>query len=896
MFARPGMMEVECMNDAELRASVRGIAEFFAHGSGCDVGPAPMQLVLDGTGLPIRRLGMAPPPGVHPRVFFGPEDVDALRKRLQGTVVGRDALSFMEGVLFLLSHTIKDYNDKEKCRWSWRVTHQQNPRKNRLGNVGYYANGFNQYHALLHGKFDELQEIEGHNYTSWTIFTAKLAILAFKLLLFPNEKLAHELAEVLDAYARWNGCRPKPRRFAGGLHLAMAYDFHYNSMSPAQRDRFRTFLAQNMDWCIACLDIGVATTSNWITLCQQTPIQLMAIEGELDEARDGVSNQRAALFFKRCMLANYNFLTYGWYPSGQPFEGQGKNEQNNVMYVAFARRGYNFFAHPHAQAYATCYLNATMWPDSSRAIHWDSLGGMMKQNPLFDVLGTRFGYPTDLRAAFPYRAYMERDQAPGSGMIGCTNEIANLNAKFDNGLLNLLMLACDFLDVDDAKGAGKASARDPDGSEGGSAPERGALASRDWSRLSRASRPELDFFCPYGGLLISRSDHSPDAIHFTMHTRQDIGGHTHSDRNGISLIALRRAFIQNVPQFGFLTSTVWASGISKVDGRGLDLGRAPSKVVWQQGSWMSGDATYAYNFEWAFRNGDGLPPDTPMKPEPKKPRWIPVPETTNDFKHPAGRIPYAYGDLPYFQSAHWRHAPKISSFQKRARAIQFDQMYRHAGVVRGALHSYVLCVDDIALRDKQRDIAVEWGVILAKDLELLQHVPPKNGYNAATDLVLAEPEVSAIVKKNGAHHVAASGPHPSGARRMLLIRCLDPGGLAAFSRVAFEPLEPGGTIPARQGRPDNRLVLERVATPRASFRIMMYPHLDTDPVPELKCSGDDAMELVWPDQSDRVTFSPYTKVRKDGAQVQITGVVVSRDGVASPLVDTRETFEPADVF
>jgi len=47
------------------------------------------------------------------------------------------------------------------------------------------------------------------------------------------------------------------------------------------------------------------------------------------------------------MRAYWNFITYGWYKSGVPYEGMGKNYQFVTAMIAAAKRGYSLLGHPH---------------------------------------------------------------------------------------------------------------------------------------------------------------------------------------------------------------------------------------------------------------------------------------------------------------------------------------------------------------------------------------------------------------------------------------------------------------------------------------------------------------------------------------------------------------------
>ena len=49
------------------------------------------------------------------------------------------------------------------------------------------------------------------------------------------------------------------------------------------------------------------------------PAMVMSIEGDIPgSAVEGWDNDRLSTYFRLIMKSTYNFLTYGWYSSGEP--------------------------------------------------------------------------------------------------------------------------------------------------------------------------------------------------------------------------------------------------------------------------------------------------------------------------------------------------------------------------------------------------------------------------------------------------------------------------------------------------------------------------------------------------------------------------------------------------
>ena len=104
-------------------------------------------------------------------------------------------------------------------------------------------------------------------------------------------------------------------------------------MTPAQRDIARAGIAKMIPAKILYgTDVAPhATTSNWSTLNSFELILNLSIEGE-EGYRPEITEQFCSVY--------RNFITYGWYESGAPYEGLGKNYQFNITMIPMAMRGY----------------------------------------------------------------------------------------------------------------------------------------------------------------------------------------------------------------------------------------------------------------------------------------------------------------------------------------------------------------------------------------------------------------------------------------------------------------------------------------------------------------------------------------------------------------------------
>jgi len=346
---------------------------------------------------------------------------------------------------------------------------------------------------------------------------------------------------------------------------------------------------------------------------------IMAIEGETEKARDGWSTQELHGFYKDIMKAYYKFYTYGWYASGAPYEGTGKNYQFNMMMAAYAKRGFNFYTHPHVQAYATKFLPAQLQPYGHFITSYDTIGGSGFDPEVGgqiyhaqDLIGVKWGYPDDPSVDFAWRNFLETPYKDSNGEKQTFTDINTYKitprSNYVNSLLNLAMMASDF--------------------NGG-----------DRTAQNTAALGSLTFNGKERGLIVTRSDFTEDAMALRFHVRQDTGGHTFGDRNSFNLSALGRVWVRN-PN-GYIPETEWSSGllvnnegitITEQDGR---KARQPGRIAHYQdnplATMITGDATYAYSNEWSWPVRD--PSNTNVRSG-----WEAVMESWNDFRHPDNQL------------------------------------------------------------------------------------------------------------------------------------------------------------------------------------------------------------------------------------------------------------------
>jgi hypothetical protein len=211
------------------------------------------------------------------------------------------------------------------------------------------------------------------------------------------------------------------------------------------------------------------------------------------------------------MGSHHKFLTYGWFPSGAGLEGHGKNYLFGVHMIAYARRGYDFFSHPHTRAYGRKWLPAITQPFGYSFTAYDLLGGS-GPNPekgrfflnTLDYIALKWMYPDDASVDFTWRNFVLTEYKDSAGNWQTFPDLRDAKFTLRNVYHNQLLPAAIFAsDVS---------------------------STNTWQAQNAIARPQLDFLDVDGGTLVSRSSHDADAASLLFHVRQDFGGHTFADR------------------------------------------------------------------------------------------------------------------------------------------------------------------------------------------------------------------------------------------------------------------------------------------------------------------------------------------------------------------------------
>lgn len=821
--------------------------------------------------------GVSPPPahGIHPRVYFNAEDLPAIRSRLANTAVGQESMKMIRLYTDFLRNGRSIAWDSKPA--SFKLMPDGTAR---IGNAGLYDRSL-VYNQLIAGTTTKLAEmITANDGTGLYTLAGAMSLEAFECLVDEGQPgiatRAQNLAAAMNTWAvyvlalpdfphpggAWGSVNFNNQHQIGGHLSALTYDMVFNAMSPTQRTNVRNVLAKLMSAYRASEYTGVgcapeAVATNWVAINSFKLITACALEGEIVSADHGFSSADLAGWFARAMGAHHSFITYGWFASGAGLEGQGKNYLFGAHMIPYARRGYDFFSHPHTRAYGRSWMPAVTQPFGYSFTAYDLLGGSgsdPEKGRLFlnslDYIGMKWMYPGDDAVDFSWRNFVLTEYKDSGGnpqtFLDLREAKFTLRSVYQNQLLPAAIFAADI------------------------------SSTSTWQAQNATARPSLDYLDAEGGTLVSRSGHDADAAALLFHVRQDFGGHTLADRNTFTLSALGRLFV-NYNSGGTNSGLQAARFHSIVEVDGLSMATTPKEGVkcripaklaaWSPGggdaTFATGDATYAYSNDWdwiAYTVSPSLRSGFTFDNN-----------NHNTFRRSGNKIPEAFGNTPFVSFPHWVNPGQFEGIQSRP-FNPMRQVYRTIGLVRGE-KPYVLVIDDVRKDDATR--TYKWFASIPEDLTIVTGSSLPAGADPLTDVVLQEP--------------TATG------NRRLLVRILNANGtpvLGSAPSVLGTSLAYTETINSPTTTEDwKRLVIERSGTVAPDFRVLLFPFRSGDALPVTGFSGN-SLTVTLGSQSDVFAFSPRSATVA-GQTVTMSEFTLNRND--STLLDYRNQIEPTAV-
>ena len=794
----------------------------------------PRKVVFDMTG--VKTPNQIPAPGIHPRIYCTPSDHDDIARRLKETECGRE---MWKNLLCQVNYMKGTFDPKADYA-------QPNPysgKKDRIDfgrlKSGNTQNAGNRYKALVQG--DTTQKTEGF----WHVFPLE----AFRCWIENDQAAAKDLSAAVTTALKIEQANraTNPKLMTGplaqpiaGIHLGYTYDFLYNFLTPEQKKLLHDEIA-NGTWNhdnYGTFNEAVISRSNWATFSYWL-IPTLAIEGE-----PGFNDLKIRGMYRGWR----NLMTYGWFPSGANFEGEAKNQLGGDGILAFALRSKdygidNLASHPNVRANVARFTPHSVIPTRDGFVKYDLLGGVHGKPYAEDLLALKYLIPNDKAIDFAYCAAVGDHYENLPNRCESGGYEPTVGGGYHDPMIPFLVFATDF---------------DP--------------ANTDPGNLGLGNT----FFCGDRALLMTRSGWDTNAVMINLHVRQANGGHPFADRNSIMVAGAGRVWapiygwgyegFQNVnngevviddhhqPEYDYTPGTM----ADFVDATNATFAVGDSKYPWDW-KWNRLDnwgSKGRYTEQDINTNGVKIPPGYELEKH-----------TINDFS-------YAKHDDDYLK-APLGHQPdwlKIKgSLCPVSRATNYPVQYawRTAGVIRGT-HPYGLVIDDIRKDDTQHDYT--WYLPLEHDVQIVS--TQKNG-DRGLDLVLtgndpAQTNAPGAGKSNTAPLPAmrdTNSPVPAG-QPMLLVRFLeiknDPKVVPATE--AKEPTILEDEPPANpKGHYLQRV--RRLAIPahsvEPSFKVLLYPYRQGDPLPATAWDGTNAVTVSWPEQKDRLEFTKSTTGKTD---------------------------------
>jgi hypothetical protein len=780
-----------------------------------------------------------PAPGIHPRIIFNPEDVPLIKERLQKTKAGQavdaairsnnltmltgpgakfgkeyDALAL--GDVKMIDIYTLPYNEL-KTKYPSEIFPTPDPKTNPKGEKPMemdpnipYTTMYEAFRCLL-----DDDQVGGKKVAGVITSLAKIADVQLSKNI-ADAKAKYEKAnsnpkktvEPVDDSSNFQEVGQGPTREGS---LGLDYDFAFNFMTQEQRDTVRSFISHATKGMggIGCETLRTlhTGTSNHISWCSGRGLFVIcAIEGE--PGYDPTT-------WDRFSNAQLNFIN-ALYPTGEAFEGWGKDFIFMEHMVIMAKRGKNILGSCNVRAAFNNYFIASMNPWGNGFTFCDSLagsGGKVARNA--DVLMYHTLFPKDVAGDFVYRNQIEENY----DFVGSKN----LNTHHPFAVMDSLCCAIFSSDLM-------------------------PTAWDDESKQVTKDRP-LTYFSEDTGNMITRSAWGKNDLYMSYLNRSVPGGHVYSDRSHFSMYGLGRFwsiyhFMRQIHE-QYLPAN---RSVLMADGNGPSIMEARSAEFIDHPlvTFSCTDLSKTWNYKNTYVEKPGVGAQK-----------IQNPFSYNDFRlhaSPLSWMNYSIGQLPNWQTS---LKPDPSEKADWYKVYDVKKAFRTAGLIRGN-HPYALIVDDLQLDDKPH--AYDWGMILADDLTLgsVKTTSTEPG-KASADIILDEN----LKASKGETNAPANDRH-------LLVRVLSATALTEpASKVELMAVP---NPPQRDMQINKLHITANCVSPE--FKVLLFPFKKDMALPTATWNADHtAVTIAWPDQSDVITFSPdkngrtLVKIKRDSAEL-----------------------------
>ena len=770
------------------------------------------EVKFDQTG--IRTLRQVPPAGVHPRIFFGPDELGDVRKRLKETRTGQEA---WKNILCWTEMMKGNYDENaayaQPDRWNggFGGLHSRVPLF-RLGIPREKGFAYNHhpkaaaiYQSLIDGTATEFPDY----------YWNAMALEAFRCLIENDKKGAEAVCKAtITAMKIDQAKRAADPKLAGKIseqpvgkfQLAFIYDFVFNWMTPEQKQAVHDEIAVGT-WShdnYGTFNTAESSRSNWATFSYWL-YEVLAIEGE-----QGFNELKVRGMYRGWR----NLMTYGWFQSGATYEGEAKNQlgMDGILLFSTREKAYGFenlCGHPYLQAYATKFLPHSINSMQNGFNKYDLLGGSRLStggaNPS-DMLGLKYMFPNDKTIDWIYR------KAIGENY----ENVPDRPDGYYNALLFFAIYATDF---------------EP--------------ANNDVTKLNLGNT----FFCGERALMMTRSSWDKDATMLNMHTRAANGGHAFSDRNAIMVAGAGRIWSPN----GYANFYTAENSEVCIDGKNQSL-NSPGRVVDfkdnTDATFVTGDAKYCWDWSLQTLNkkrGYYTIDDVKAGKVEIPKGFEPVKQTTNDFAFT--KLSFAYLNKPLFESSHWILPSGALSPVVRKVNYPVKKAFRTAGLIRGS-QPYILVIDDI-----QKDSAVhhyDWTLGLEKDIQIAK-IDKKNDREMDIILTGFDPDQKQKPLPEALPSLLEPGKSIPKGQPMLLIRVLNCSN-SGKDGINPQIVEMPNRSDSKKYQPIRRLIIPSDAV-SPDYKVLIFAYKQGAALPKTSWNGKHSEVTVsWANQKDVISF------------------------------------------
>jgi hypothetical protein len=739
------------------------------------------------------RFKKPPEPYVHPRVYFGPEDLPRLRRHLRESRLARTQMELMRGRCLQISPDEQDWLGVPYSRKEFGAVYTNYLARGlrinrRMGYHGPWVGGW--INELARGKDPE------HLAGKWHLNTPEAKGRQHMMHLLPYEalrclidgddvggrRLAAALVTICDRFAQhMDQYGPKETNWQrvyqnlSSSAIGLTYDWIYPYMTDEQRGKVRTFVG---DITRGKTFIGLdqvpafpGNTTNWIIIHMNLLPLILSIQGE-----EGYDD----MVYRRCIEGMRKWVYVACGPQGAPFEGFNKSTYAPHWLIPMAKQGVDLIGTEYSKNVYRKYGLHTMLPFGRRHVFETGIGRMR------DVRAMKHAHPDDPVIDLIYGAAVETFLRPDYEPVWM-----NIRTTYAPDWSHVFV--CD----------------DPTGLRGQAFDYEELFD--DVMAYLRDKKEPLSFYSDYRGVMTARTGWDRNATFLLFEPRNVPGGHTWDSRNDFALASHGRLW-GNRPEATEGSSD--RRSVILVDGKGMGhqclQGRTVALADNEHATFCVGDATWAYSYRADAKGArieDVTPNDSRLKPSPLP--WM---------AQPWGMLPaWNTGKVGGDRHGHWSpHNP-------------MQRAYRTIGLVRGE-HPYVLVVDDY--RKDNKEHWYEWLMQVPDDVALLRATRYGDGM---VDLLLGEPEYR---------------------RQLLLVRVLEAGdgagvpeSLAGGAKVDEYSFESRGRAESCQ-----RVVLPMNAV-EGRYKVLLYPHRQGDPLPETTLRAGE-LSIAVAGQKDVVSFAP----------------------------------------